>query len=477
MSNNNEASRPKIEVRSIDYVPRHERHGKVWHQAPFWFTGNFVLTTMVTGFTGPALGLGGAVLDPGDRPRRLLRHLLHGLPCQPGPAHGLAADDPVACPVRPARGHRAVRRGGLRLYRFQRVQRDPRHRRDQHRAAGTPRALVRPADRRGGVARHRRPRPAAYRAALADLRDDRGVRRPHRQCAAQPRSGRGAGRYAGVLLERVPGPTVGRRRLPDQLCGLRLRLLPLPAARNADPQGDLLDLPGRRRFGALADVAGRIPGLGIAGAGRHRQRARGGQPAVSRLRHLHRADRRPGPGGDHGGQLLWRHAHQPQRHRCLPQGHSDPQPARHRDRRDRPGGIRRGPVDPGKLPGQLQHLRPADAVLPGALDRGQPGGLLLRAQRSLRDQRNLQSRRHLRSLGPTGVERLPGRVAGDGPVHVPELLQRSLRRGAGRRRRRLRGRPAGGRRGLCLHVPGPGPGGGTTARHPRRAPAGRGGGA
>ena len=51
-------ARPKIEVRSIDYVPRSERHGKVWHQAPFWFTGNFVLTTMVTGFTGPALGMG-----------------------------------------------------------------------------------------------------------------------------------------------------------------------------------------------------------------------------------------------------------------------------------------------------------------------------------------------------------------------------------------------------------------------------------
>lgn len=47
----------KIETRSIDYVPRNERHGKVWHQAPFWFTGNFVLTTMVTGFTGAALGL------------------------------------------------------------------------------------------------------------------------------------------------------------------------------------------------------------------------------------------------------------------------------------------------------------------------------------------------------------------------------------------------------------------------------------
>ena len=50
-------SGPIIEVRSIDYVPPDERHGKVWHQGPFWFTGNFVLTTMVTGFIGPSLGL------------------------------------------------------------------------------------------------------------------------------------------------------------------------------------------------------------------------------------------------------------------------------------------------------------------------------------------------------------------------------------------------------------------------------------
>ncbi len=46
-----------IERRSIDYVPRSERHGKVWHQGPFWFTGNFVLPTMITGFIGPSLGL------------------------------------------------------------------------------------------------------------------------------------------------------------------------------------------------------------------------------------------------------------------------------------------------------------------------------------------------------------------------------------------------------------------------------------
>ncbi len=46
-----------IEQHSIDYVPWSERRGKVWHQAPFWFTGNFVLPTMVIGFLGPELGL------------------------------------------------------------------------------------------------------------------------------------------------------------------------------------------------------------------------------------------------------------------------------------------------------------------------------------------------------------------------------------------------------------------------------------
>lgn len=46
-----------IEQHSIDYIPRAERHGKVWHQGPFWFTGNFVLPTLVVGFVGPELGL------------------------------------------------------------------------------------------------------------------------------------------------------------------------------------------------------------------------------------------------------------------------------------------------------------------------------------------------------------------------------------------------------------------------------------
>jgi NCS1 family nucleobase:cation symporter-1 len=46
-----------IEVRSIDYVPEHERHGKVRDQGPFWFLGNFQFFTIAIGFIGPSMGL------------------------------------------------------------------------------------------------------------------------------------------------------------------------------------------------------------------------------------------------------------------------------------------------------------------------------------------------------------------------------------------------------------------------------------
>ncbi len=46
-----------VETHSIDYIPWSERRGKLWHQAPFWFTGNFVLPTMLVGFIGPQMGL------------------------------------------------------------------------------------------------------------------------------------------------------------------------------------------------------------------------------------------------------------------------------------------------------------------------------------------------------------------------------------------------------------------------------------
>jgi len=46
-----------IETRSIDWVPPNERHGKVWHQVPLWFLGNFQYFTIPIGFIGPAFGL------------------------------------------------------------------------------------------------------------------------------------------------------------------------------------------------------------------------------------------------------------------------------------------------------------------------------------------------------------------------------------------------------------------------------------
>ena len=46
-----------IEQRSIDFVPEHERHGRVTDQGPFWFLSNFHFFAIAIGFVGPSLGL------------------------------------------------------------------------------------------------------------------------------------------------------------------------------------------------------------------------------------------------------------------------------------------------------------------------------------------------------------------------------------------------------------------------------------
>src|ERR1700757_500688 len=45
-----------IETRSIDYVPLAERHGKVWHLWPVWFSGDAHLATVAVGVLGVTLG-------------------------------------------------------------------------------------------------------------------------------------------------------------------------------------------------------------------------------------------------------------------------------------------------------------------------------------------------------------------------------------------------------------------------------------
>ena len=46
-----------VEHKSIDYVPERERHGRVLHQVPFWFLGNFNFFAVAIGFVGPSMGL------------------------------------------------------------------------------------------------------------------------------------------------------------------------------------------------------------------------------------------------------------------------------------------------------------------------------------------------------------------------------------------------------------------------------------
>jgi nucleobase:cation symporter-1, NCS1 family len=47
----------EVERRSIDWVPEDERHGRLWHQMPLWFLGNFQYFSIPIGFIGPGLGL------------------------------------------------------------------------------------------------------------------------------------------------------------------------------------------------------------------------------------------------------------------------------------------------------------------------------------------------------------------------------------------------------------------------------------
>jgi NCS1 family nucleobase:cation symporter-1 len=47
---------PRIEARSINYVPLAERHGKVWHLWPVWFSGNAQLATLALGALGITVG-------------------------------------------------------------------------------------------------------------------------------------------------------------------------------------------------------------------------------------------------------------------------------------------------------------------------------------------------------------------------------------------------------------------------------------
>src|SRR3984957_2440532 len=45
-----------VEVRSIDYVPLNERHGKLWHLGPLWFMSNAQIATLAVGLISITTG-------------------------------------------------------------------------------------------------------------------------------------------------------------------------------------------------------------------------------------------------------------------------------------------------------------------------------------------------------------------------------------------------------------------------------------
>src|SRR3982750_1257134 len=104
-----------IEARSIDWVPETERHGRIWHQAPLWFLGNFQYFSIPIGFIGPSLGLslGWSIL--GGALGILGGTLFMAFHASQGADHGPAADDPVARPVRLPRRRRAPGRDAVHL--------------------------------------------------------------------------------------------------------------------------------------------------------------------------------------------------------------------------------------------------------------------------------------------------------------------------------------------------------------------------
>lgn len=51
------AATPALEIHSIDYIPKKERHGNVTNQFTLWFLGNAELATLAVGFIGISLGL------------------------------------------------------------------------------------------------------------------------------------------------------------------------------------------------------------------------------------------------------------------------------------------------------------------------------------------------------------------------------------------------------------------------------------
>ena len=183
------------------------------------------------------------------------------------------------------------------------------------------------------------------------------------------------------------------RGLQHHLRAVRVGLLPLHAAQNPGPRDHRRGVLRRLGLGGLADRAGRLAGH----PPEHQRRP--GRPAGGRRQRGrpagldHRVPVGDGAAGHHGHERLRRNADRADRDRLV-QDAQDQSGLACGDRRSAGGYLvcdRRE-----HLHQRVQHrgqrrteLAEADALPAGAVDRAEPGGLLLRPPRALRDHRHL----------------------------------------------------------------------------------------
>ena len=248
-----------IETRSIDYVPLAERHGKVWHLWPVWFSGDAHLATVAVGVLGIILGGNLLWTSVAVILGCLLGTFFMAFHSTQGPQLGL----PQMIQSRPQFGYTgALLVWGVAMVVLRRLQRlqhgtggagaAPAHSGDPGDFHGGDGA-VRTACTEPGRGRLRQDSPRAARARLPDDRDPLGVLRRRAVPAETASRAVGPGRLS---CRAVPRAAVRRGGLPAQLVDLRLGLLALPAARRRRARIVLVDLPRslhRRRL----DDAGR----------------------------------------------------------------------------------------------------------------------------------------------------------------------------------------------------------------------------
>ena len=407
-----------VEVRSIDYVPLNERHGKVWSQGPLWFMSNAQIATLAVG-TFSVTGGGNLIWSM----LAIIAGVLFGtffmaFHSAQGPQLGLPADDPVASAVR-LRGR--VAGLGVRLpavRRLQHLQHDLGRRRP---------ALDRSWPQQAVDRRRHRWSPRSWRWSGYDL--IHGVERwltagflvifgllTIAVCTLNFPAG--LVRPRRLQVDAVPDPVRRGRRLPDQLGHLRFGLLALPSPVGHRPQDVPLDVLGLCARRDLADVPGCRAGR--MGGSRTSTRSRRSRPPVITSSRASAAIAlifstlgliSVTALNMYGGSLTLisaidsfkkvrptaTRAHHHHQLHCGAVPH--------------PGLAHRR-----ELPHQLRGLPAAGALPVRPVDRGQPRRLLHRATWALRHRRDLQPPRHVRAVGLAGDHVVSRRVRGDASV-------------------------------------------------------------